>query len=187
MLYHVSNISGLKSIEPRSSTHGKPYVYAADNFVISLLFGVRQDDFDFIIDLNNDGVPEIYECYEDALVLHYKEKQCSVYRLKDSGFLKGQTSWDAELVSEHTTYVESETVIKDLYPRLMEEEADDNLIIHRYENTIEYKHLVSMHIVDRLIRFNAMKYIEFDERFQKYYSKLIQGLNDLMSGHYLNG
>lgn len=186
MLYHVSNKSGLKSIEPRVSNHEKAYVYATEDFVTCLLFGVRQDDFDFIIELNQDGLTEIYECYKNALEIHYREKQCSVYQLKDSGFLEGQTSWDAELVSEHTTYVENETVIEDIYQRLLQEEANGNLIIHRYERTMEYKHIISMHIVERLIQFDAMKYIEDDERFQKYYSRLIQGLDELMSGRYLN-
>jgi hypothetical protein len=186
MLYHVSNISGLKSIEPKVSDHGKAYVYATENLVTFLLFGARQDDFDFIIDSNQDGTTEIYECYVNALEIHYKDKQCSVYQLENSGFLKGQTSWDAELVSEHTTHVISETVIQDLYKRLLQEEKNGDLIIHRYENTMEYKHLISMHILDSLIRFDAMKYIENDERFQKYYSKLIQGLDELMSGKYLN-
>lgn len=186
MLYHVSNISGLKCIEPRISTHGKAYVYATENLVTSLLFGVHQDDFDFIIDTDKDGTPEIYECYENALNIHYNEMQCSIYQLEDSGFLKGQTSWESELVSEQTTSVEKEIIINNLYQRLLAEESNGNLIIHRYEKSLEYKHLISTHIVDRLIRFDAMKCIEYEERFQKYYSKLIEGLNELMSGKYLN-
>ncbi|MDF2588581.1 MAG: hypothetical protein K0S41_2422 [Anaerocolumna sp.] len=44
MLYHVSNIHGLNTLEPKVSTHGKAYVYALEDSVTGLLFGVRQDD-----------------------------------------------------------------------------------------------------------------------------------------------
>lgn len=45
ILYHVSSIAGLRVLEPRESSHGKKYVYAIDDLVTGLLFGVRKDDF----------------------------------------------------------------------------------------------------------------------------------------------
>lgn len=47
MLYHVSHTPGIAILEPRVSSHGKPYVYAIENLVTGLLFGVKKDDFDF--------------------------------------------------------------------------------------------------------------------------------------------
>lgn len=42
MLYHISNVHGLKILEPRISTHGQAYVYAVDNLTIGLLFGAKK-------------------------------------------------------------------------------------------------------------------------------------------------
>lgn len=66
MLYHVSQKTGLQTLQPHTSTHKKPYVYAIENIVTGLLFGVKQDDFDFIISTDENDKPTIYECYPDA-------------------------------------------------------------------------------------------------------------------------
>jgi len=79
MLYHVSATPGLTVLTPRVSSHGKAYVYAIDNLVTGLLFGARHDDFDFLLDTDANGTPEIYECYPDAFRKVYQGKTCSVY------------------------------------------------------------------------------------------------------------
>ena len=63
VVYHVSPVSGLTLLEPRVSTHGKAFVYAIENPVTALLFGVHQDDFDFCISTDAAGCPELFECY----------------------------------------------------------------------------------------------------------------------------
>lgn len=92
-LYHSSRIKGLKKLEPRISTHGSPYVYAVDNKTLSMLFGAKKDDFDMIVDMQND-VPCVWECYPDALSCVYGGKSCSVYELDGEGFLRGVTGWE---------------------------------------------------------------------------------------------
>ena len=57
------------------------------------------------------------------------------------------------------------------------------MIIRRYEDTADYKSIVSEHIVDRLIRFDAV-YTE-SERLKKHYGKLIDALQNIMDGHLL--
>jgi hypothetical protein len=185
MVYHVSNIHGLKTLEPRVSTHGKAYVYALEDMMTGLLFGVRQDDFDFIISTTDEGQTEIYECYPNALEIKYKNQSCSVYELEETGFMRGQTSWSAELVSEKSVSIVNEFIINNIYDKLIEEDGKGKLIMYRYENKSDYKAMISRHIVDRLIRFNALRAIETDERFKKHYSKLISVLEDAMSGKYL--
>ena len=61
MLYHVSQKTGLKALQPHVSTHKKAYVYAIENMVTGILFGAKQDDFDFIINTDEKGIPAIYE------------------------------------------------------------------------------------------------------------------------------
>ena len=95
------------------------------------------------------------------------------------------TSWTPEVVCEHEVLVQSETCVPDIYARLLEEEQKGTLFIRRFENSAEYKQMISKHVVDRLIRFDAMKYIETDERFQRYFKDIIAALQGIMDGHLL--
>ena len=185
MLYHVSNIAGIKKLEPRVSTHKKSYVYAIDHLATALLFGAKHDDFDFLLVEDENGRPAIYECYPNAFEQVYSKKSCSVYELKEEGFLRGMTSWEPELVCEHEVEVMREIPVADLYQRLLEEESCGNLVVNRYEESIEYKKLISEHIVDRLIRFDALEHLETDKRFQTYYKKICEALLSAMDGHLL--
>ena len=185
MLYHVSSTPDIKVLEPRVSTHGKAYVYAIENPVTGLLFGVKQDDFDFHISTNENGIPSCYECYPGALEAKYKNKSCTIYELPEDRFLRGKTSWSEELVCETEVPVQKATFILDLYIRLLEEEKQGKLCIHRFEDSIEYKQFISKHIVDRLIRFDALQYAKTDKRFQTHFKGLVDGLENLMDGHLL--
>lgn len=185
MLYHVSSAPDIKVLEPRVSTHGKAYVYAIENLVTGLLFGAKKDDFDFFISTDEAGIPSCYECYPGALEEKYKDKSCTVYELSEEGFQRGKTSWSVELVCETEVPVQRSIYIPDLYIRLLEEEQKGNLRIHRFENNTEYKQFISRHIVDRLIRFDALQYAKTDKRFQTHFKGLVDGLQSLMDGHLL--
>lgn len=187
MLYHVSQKTGLKSLQPHISTHQKAYVYAIENMVTGMLFGTRQDDFDFIISTEDNDVPVLYECYPNAFQNIYQGKSCSVYQVNDEGFQRGVTSWEPELVCESEVEVVNEIFIEDLYQRLLEEEQQGRLIIHRYEFCDEYRKRISSHIVDRLIRFeiDLDGQIAIDRRFSVYYKNLVQELVKVMDGHLL--
>ncbi len=185
MLYHVSNVSGLTVLHPNTSTHKKAYVYAIDNLITGLLFGAKHDDFDLLICTDEHGVPEVYECYQNAFNSVYYGKSCSVYRLKENGFLRGMTSWSPELVCETDVAVEKEIVVPDLYERLLQAEKDGELILHRYSQNMEYRKIISKHIVDRLIRFGKIEQAKNDTRLQQHFGKLINELNKVMDGHLL--
>lgn len=186
MLYHVSPTPNLSVLIPHVSTHGKAYVYTVDHLTTGLLFGVQHDDFDFLLSTNDDGTPELYECYPGAFRSVYEGKRCSVYELKEDGFQRGMTSWKPELVCESEVAVEREIVIDDLHARLMQEVAEGRLILHLFTNTPEYKRLISSHIVDRLIRFDALRCLDTDPRFQRHFRAIIEALNAIMDGHLLN-
>lgn len=185
MLYHVSPTPGLTRLEPRISSHGKAYVYAVANLTAGLLFGAKQDDFDFIISTEDDGCTQLWECYPDAFAQVYKAKACSMYALPDEGFLRGQTGWDEELVCERAVEALGETRIDDLYVRLLEEETSGKLRIHRWEDNMAYKKRISAHIVDRLIRFNALEHFKTRDVRGKYYVRLTAALSAAMDGHLL--
>lgn len=187
MLYHVSNTAGLKTLVPHASTHKTPYVYAVENRVTGLLFGARQDDFDFIISTDENGKPTVCECYPDAFEKIYRGKGCSVYAVDDAGFQRGMTAWSEELVSEAEVKVLQETRIDDLYACLLAEEEQGNLIVRRYEHTAEYRAMVAAHVVDRLIRFDVdlTKCLAQGSRFAVYYRDIVEGLRKLTDGSLL--
>lgn len=187
MLYHVSPFAGLKTLQPKVSTHKVGYVYAIENMVTGLLFGAKWDDFDFILSTDENGTPIIYECYPDALKSVYQGKNCSVYFLNDEGFQRNKTSWSAELVCENEVQVIEEHVINDLYNRLLDEERNEKLIVHRYEYCAEYRKTISNHIIDRLIRFEVdlSSISKSDKRFSKYYKAIIAELLQITDGHLL--
>ena len=187
MLYHVSPFAGLTTLQPRVSTHGIGYVYAIENMVTGLLFGAKMDDFDFILSTDERETPVIYECYPDALKSVYQDKNCSVYLLHDDGFQRNKTSWSAELVCENEVQVIDELIIDDLYNRLLDEERNEKLVIHRYEYSTEYRKIISKHIVDRVIRFeiNLNRITETDSRFSKYYKTIVNELMQITDGHLL--
>lgn len=186
MLFHVSPTPNLAALSPRVSAHGKAYVYAVDHLTTGLLFGAKHDDFDFRISINDDGTPELYECYPGTFRSVYEGKRCSIYELKDDGFQRGMTGWEPELVCESEVAVERETVIDDLHARLMQEAAEGRLILYLFADTPEYKRLISSHIVDRLIRFDALRRLDTDPRFQRHFRAIIEALNAIMDGHLLN-
>lgn len=180
MLYHVSGTSGLKTLQPRVSTHKKAYVYAIENMVTGLLFGARCDDFDFIISTDDDGAPAVFECYPDAFKKVYQGKSCSVYEVSDEGFLRGMTSWEPELVCENEVEVLREVFVNDIYQRLLEEESKGNLEIIRYEHSDEYRKMIYEHIFDRIARFgiDLDTIADKDERFLTYHKDIISVIRD---------
>lgn len=187
MLYHISPQAGLKTLQPHVSTHKKPYVYAIENMVTGMLFGVRKDDFDFIIITDENQVPTIYECYPAALVKRYQGHSCSVYEVEDEGFLRGMTSWSPELVCEREVAVIREIPIEDLYERLLEEERQGNLRICRYEHRDEYREKIASHVADRIFRFgiDLSQIAESDIRFATYYRGIVDALSAATDGHLL--
>ncbi len=186
MLYHVSKTPGLTILEPRVSTHGKSWVYAIEDLITGLLFGAKKDDFDLFLNTTETGLPEIFECYPDAFRSVYSGTSCSVYELGENGFLRGMTSWTPELVCETAVSIEREIPVPDLYERLLQAEADGQLIIHRYRHDAEYKAFISAHITDRLIRFRVLDRVQTDPRLQKHFGKLAEALQDIMDGHLLD-
>ncbi len=185
MLYHASQTPGLRVLTCRISTHGEAYVYATRTPVTSLIFGAKHDDFDFKIDCDASGIPHIHECYPDAFDTVYHGKACSLYEVAETGFEGGHTSWDAELVSITDVPVASETCIPDLLTALLEAQKIGHLVIHRYSNAPAYRKMISTHIVDRLIRFDALAWAQTDARMQKHFKKLVDSLTILVGGTYL--
>lgn len=187
MLYHISQISGLKTLQPHKSTHGTAYVYAIEDRTTGLLFGAKKDDFDFIMDANEDGVPRISECYPQAFEAIYCGKRCSIYEVEETGFQRGLTPWEPELVCDHEVPVVCEIVVEDLYHQLLEEERRGRLVICRYTSSEAYRQMIAAHVVDRIFRFDVDLHTccQRDKRFATHYQSIVQALSAVLDGHLL--
>lgn len=187
MLYHISPISGLKTLQPRVSSHGKSYVYAVESPVMGLLFGARHDDFDLLLDEDAAGVPMVYECYPNALEQVYAGKSCFVYSVEECDFLRGVTNWEPELVCEHEVAVLQEFPIGDLYQTLLEEERRGRVKLFRYSHELSYRRKIAEHITDRIFRFelDLQQCMQQDARFAVHYRELVQALIAATDGHLL--
>ena len=159
MFYHISSQKGLTELEPRVSTHGKPWVYALKNPAIGLIFagrddlGNKADDKFTKYGVTKDNIPEVFELYQGCLDEILKNKDCYIYKLEDSGFLPNQTSWSPEWVSPNKTKVIGVQYIADILKEIKKLEAERKFVIHYYENTDEYNEFVKDIIQDLVKRY----------------------------------
>lgn len=129
-LYHVSTIPDLKVLQPRVSTHGKPYVYTTENLNFALFFGSRKSngDFDGIYGIEN-GVPFFYEAFPGAFKHRFDDEFCYVYEVEPEGFKSGQTSFKGEVVSENPAKIINCDKIDNLYDFLMKKVDNGEIIL----------------------------------------------------------
>lgn len=165
-LYHVSHTPNLKILEPKISSHGKPYVYATTNLELALFFGSKKShgDLDGIYgttDIENGNVlskptPFFYESFPNSFKERFEGESCSIYEVDPSTFKKGQTSFASEVVSEEPVKILKETKIEDLYVYLKQLIKDKKIIFHKFSNDKEYQEKLLQHIKDRLQRMNIL-------------------------------
>ena len=173
MLYHASHREGLKELVPAVSTHGIIWVYAINNRLTALLFGVPKDDFDIIMD-EEDGKPVIYEVYKDAVRKLYEGKSCSLYTVSAEGFLKNQTGWEPKLVSENIVPVIREEKINNLYEEIRKAMEENQCIIYEYSEDEVYQWFLREEISERINSFGISEEImRTDSRFTLYINKLL--------------
>lgn len=186
MLYHASSTAGLRVLQPRVSSHGKPYVYAMQSRAAALVFGAPQDDFDFLLE-EEDGVLSLHECYPGALETKYAGRSCALYVLPEAGFLRGVTGWEPEWVCPAPVQPVEELAIPDLYRSLLAEQARGQLKLHRYRETPAYRAKMAEHLVDRLVRSDYWRRAGEDPRFQTHFAGLLALVRQAMSGRELPG
>lgn len=173
MLYHASQMTGLKELIPQVSTHGKPYVYAIRSRMMAMLFGTQKDDFDLLVDAEN-GKAILYECYPDAVKKVYSGKSCSIYSVEETGFQEGLTGWDEELVCPTSVAIVSEETVKDIHEQLMLAVEEGNCEIHFYERSEKYLSFLRDELQERVDTFGiSREYREHDSRFVQYHNVLL--------------
>jgi GrpB-like predicted nucleotidyltransferase (UPF0157 family) len=132
-VYHASRAQGLTVIEPRISTHGETWVYAAERPEISAMFLGTPSDLLVASGLQN-GMPHIAERLKGGLERAYKNQQGSIYTLDGTDFHTGRTSFLSELVCDHACPVLAEEQVGDALEHLLQLEAQGKIEIYRYPN-----------------------------------------------------
>jgi hypothetical protein len=130
-VFHASKISGLRRLEPKVSTHGTAWIYAAkDQLTASMFLGQHHD---FILGSGYIGTqPYIVERFAGAFQRAKVGASGSIYVLDGSSFQSGRTSWEAEVVSEETLEPLREIVIPDAAQQLLEFERSGRLSLYRF-------------------------------------------------------
>ena len=174
MLYHASEQAGIRELIPQISTHGKRYVYAMNSRLTALLFGAPKDDFDILVD-EAEGKPVIHECYPDALQKVYRGKSCSLYEVREDGFLSGQTGWDSELVCEHSVPVAAEERIENIYDEIADAIQSGACAFHAHSKDAGYQDFLREELSERIRDFGLTDaQMNADPRFKLYFHELLE-------------
>ncbi|MCD7797729.1 MAG: hypothetical protein LUG95_09175 [Clostridiales bacterium] len=70
LLYHGSNVGGIKALEPKQADHERPYVYMTTLEAVSAFYlcnAVRRPYYWFPYGFTKDNIPIYHELYPDAL------------------------------------------------------------------------------------------------------------------------
>lgn len=114
IVYHGSSKAGLTKLEPFECRHGKPYVYATNDYITVLFFASKgQGMFDGWITDGMHGVPIYYEAYPNALKNRYWGKRSFCYLLPADKFTNA-TGDPCEVVSEESVDIIGCEEIRDI-------------------------------------------------------------------------
>lgn len=132
MLYHGSNIGGLKFIKANSSSHatGERVAYFTEDRCYALVCCRGRENNFVTMGIREDGKQHYFERFPEQLKVLYGKKCGYLYVLNTNKGMentKGRT-WE----SKEDVLVDRCEVIEDVYLELLREEANGNLIIHRY-------------------------------------------------------
>lgn len=141
---------GLEQLDPRVSSHGEAYVYAAKQESLSLLFGSSKSngDLDGKISITPDGKVCFSEAFKGSYTERFKGRSCRIYELDEANFQEGKTSFDGEVVSDKPAKVLSERTVKDIKVVLDEAIEKGEFVLRTYnENDLEYVAEMEEHIL----------------------------------------
>lgn len=121
-VYHGSKKQGLKELYPKKSTHQKEWVYAMTSKELAVIF-ISNHGSDLNYYLGGKGTkdsPIILVERKEGMFKQIFNTSGSLYTLDGKNFIKGKTSWSAEVVSESNEFVIKEEKIENVYSKLIE-------------------------------------------------------------------
>ena len=132
-VYHASPDTGLKRLEPRESTHRRPWVYAALDLALAAT-QLSGKGGDFICGTGRVGDGPIFICerFPGAFDHRYGDRSGSIYVLPGSTFERGRTTFSEEVVSESPVDVLRDIEVPNVEEYLLMLAREDRLIIYDY-------------------------------------------------------
>jgi len=178
-VYHSSYTSDIKTLEPVSAVHGVPYLYAAKDPVISVVFMTNKKNNNGDLSYWKGRNPEtgkvaIVERYSGAFRDLYDGVSGSVYTLSGDTFVEGKTRWSEEVVSEAQVLVLEETKITNIFDYLKSLEKESRLEIYEYPLRPECVPVNDKDLIVHAFRYGRMDVIE------KLHPKLFKKIQDFL-------
>lgn len=187
-VYHSSTIRDIKIFKPTISSHGKAYVYACKDPVMSALFlsGIGGD---FTCKVGRDPeTNQVFLCerFQGAIELRYKNKKGSLYTLSNESFLENKTPWQEEVVSEKALVPLEEIYIDDAKTYLKSLEKKGLLKIYEYPNRPSSMHDGDEDLIMRGVKWTRVHGQRILDQIKRYHPHLLDKvLNALEKDLYL--
>jgi hypothetical protein len=177
-VYHSSKTQNLKTIIPKPSTHKIPWVYATKDIATTAMFLGEFSDFICQTGNGDNDIPYIFERFEGAFDLAFKDRKGSIYKLLGKNFKEGQTTWSAEVVSDQEEKVIEEYKVNNVIEYLEKLENEGKLKIYRYPEKFKYIPEDKSDLVERGVQWT----IDFSEdvltQVQKYHPDILERVID---------
>lgn len=132
MLYHGTLIPNLHTIHANSKSHstGKPVAYFSEDRCYALICCRSAQENFVTMGVGKDGRQHYYERFPNQLKILYSGKQGYLYSPESSEDLIRTKGHSME--SETDVPVSRCEAVSDVYLEILREEAQGNLVIHRY-------------------------------------------------------
>lgn len=133
MLYHGTYISGLNSIKANSKSHtsGSNVAYFTESRIYALVCCRTPEENFITMGIREDGKYHYFERFPNQLEMLYSNKRGYLYSIN---YLDGLINTkDKTWESSTDVMIDHYETIDDVYARILKEEKDGNVIIHRYD------------------------------------------------------
>ena len=175
-VYHGSNKSNLKVIEPNISTHMKNWVYATPSLAVATIF-LSDTGNDLYYYLGGSGTkvsPIILVERKKNMFKDIFNVSGTIYKLNGENFLENQTGWSMEVVSNKAEEVVEEYTIDNVYNELISLDKQGKLKLYLYPNRPNHIPIDNSDLIPKIIRwekngFNIQKFFDiYPELKEKY-------------------
>ena len=169
MLYHGSVIKELKVIKANAYSHTlkKNVAYFTEDRIYALVC-CRKSEENFVTMGLRDGKQHYFERFPNQLKVLYKGKKGYLYKIFESENLINTSQHTWESITDIA--VEQCDIIEDIYEEILKEEAEENVIIHHYEE---------IDIAEQKMHANYIRDHIDDEEYAKYKEFLLKHFSTL--------
>lgn len=179
-IYHGSCKRGLSILEPKVSSHEKPYVYGTVNPSVALLFLARWNDYVFRVGYDKKQL-YIVENFEGALKLMFHRVSGYLYELEPDTFVKKKELWHGEVVSSVAVNVLKDKYISNIFDEIVHLDRLGNIKVYNYPLRPDFYPKDDQDLIDRLLlnikRFGKNEVSEF----LKYHERLRDRVNQYVN------